>query len=235
MPFNRLRSVTSGMAFLLAAGIHLGLVIWWVQRPVVVAPAFAMQSVTVDLLALNPPAGQLVQPIPPASEPEKPPETATQSEKPLLDESTESPVVQKPKRPEKKKLPEKPVQMAQSTKPVDTPTNNESSSADNNAVTSPSPLPISAARYDADYLRNPPPAYPPLSRRLGEEGKVLLRVQVSAEGEPLRVDIQTSSGYSRLDDAARKAALRWRFMPARQGGTALSSWVDVPVKFSLKQ
>ena len=44
------------------------------------------------------------------------------------------------------------------------------------------PVPVTAARYDAAYLHNPRPAYPPLSRRLGEEGKVLLRVRVSREG-----------------------------------------------------
>ena len=55
---------------------------------------------------------------------------------------------------------------------------------------------------DADYLHNPPPAYPRMSRRMGEQGTVLLRVFISAEGRAEKADIRTSSGYARLDEAA---------------------------------
>ena len=96
------------------------------------------------------------------------------------------------------------------------------------------PVAVTAARYDAAYLRNPAPAYPPLSRRLNEQGKVLLRVEVSADGQPLTIELKQSSGFVRLDDAARKAVAQWRFVPARQGEAAVVSWVEVPVQFSLK-
>ena len=95
------------------------------------------------------------------------------------------------------------------------------------------PAAIVAARFDADYLQNPKPVYPAISRRLGEEGRVVLRVKVSDHGFPLSVDIKQSSGFIRLDDAARSAVERWKFVPAKQGGEAIEAWVLVPLHFSL--
>ena len=92
---------------------------------------------------------------------------------------------------------------------------------------------VSAARFDAAYLNNPPPVYPVLSRRKREQGKVLLRVQVSAQGAAERVAIQTSSGHVRLDSAALEAVKRWRFVPARRGGEAVAASVVVPIVFRL--
>ena len=51
------------------------------------------------------------------------------------------------------------------------------------------PAPVSAARFDADYLHNPAPAYPAMSRRNGEEGRVQLSVRVSAQGRAEQVDV----------------------------------------------
>ena len=93
--------------------------------------------------------------------------------------------------------------------------------------------PLVAARFDADYLRNPRPVYPAASRRLGEEGRVLLRIRVSTQGLPLAVEIKQSSGFQRLDEAARAAVERWRFIPARQGSEAVESSVLVPLQFTL--
>lgn len=95
------------------------------------------------------------------------------------------------------------------------------------------PAPVMPARFDADYLQNPKPVYPPMSRRQGEEGKVILRVKVSAQGVPLSVEISQSSGFSRLDEAAKAAVERWRFVPAKQGGEAIDSSVLVPLSFAL--
>lgn len=95
------------------------------------------------------------------------------------------------------------------------------------------PAPMVQARFDADYLQNPKPVYPPASRRLGEEGKVVLRVHVSAEGWPTEIELKASSGYPRLDAAARAAVEQWRFVPARRGDEAIAAWVLVPIVFSL--
>ncbi len=99
----------------------------------------------------------------------------------------------------------------------------------------PAPEPVVQARFDADYLKNPAPPYPPLSRRMGEEGKVILRVSVSAQGTADNVEIKTSSGSQRLDDSAQKTVRNWKFIPAKRGDTAVQSWVLVPIIFKLEQ
>ena len=96
------------------------------------------------------------------------------------------------------------------------------------------PATVTAARFDAAYLNNPRPGYPPLSRRLREEGQVTLRVLVSPDGSPAQVELRASSGSERLDRAAREAVARWRFVPARRGDTAIESWVLVPIVFKLQ-
>lgn len=103
------------------------------------------------------------------------------------------------------------------------------------AVTEAAPVaaPVVAPRFDAAYLNNPAPVYPLASRRLNEAGRVLLRVQVSAQGQALQVLLHQSSGFARLDQAAQTAVQRWRFVPARQGEVAVSEWVIVPITFSL--
>jgi periplasmic protein TonB len=91
-----------------------------------------------------------------------------------------------------------------------------------------------APRFDAAYLNNPPPAYPPLSRRLGEEGRVMLRVFVDPTGAPVQVELRASSGHRRLDAAAEAAVRRWRFVPARRGEQPVGGWVLVPIAFNLR-
>jgi periplasmic protein TonB len=102
------------------------------------------------------------------------------------------------------------------------------------AEVAPAPPVVTLARFDADYLSNPKPIYPVASRRLSEEGKVLLRVKVSPGGTALLVEIKQSCGFARLDEAAKAAVERWKFVPARRGDEAIESWVSVPVAFSLQ-
>lgn len=94
--------------------------------------------------------------------------------------------------------------------------------------------PTSLPSLNADYLNNPPPAYPAPSRRFGEQGKVLLRVLVNADGGVEQVNLRKGSGYSRLDQAAQDAVKQWRFVPAKRGGQAVTAWVVVPISFSLE-
>jgi periplasmic protein TonB len=88
-------------------------------------------------------------------------------------------------------------------------------------------------KFGVAYLNNPAPEYPKLSKRAGEEGRVLLKVLVSAEGRPESVEISKGSGFERLDTAALNAVKQWRFEPARKGGKALSAYVIVPLAFKL--
>ncbi len=96
------------------------------------------------------------------------------------------------------------------------------------------PQPIIAARFDAAYLNNPSPRYPRMSRRVGEQGKVLLRVLVSESGAASDVRLHQSSGHNRLDEAARSAVSKWTFEPARQGDRPIANWVIVPIEFKLE-
>ncbi|MDE1713942.1 energy transducer TonB (plasmid) [Chromobacterium amazonense] len=84
------------------------------------------------------------------------------------------------------------------------------------------------------YLNNPAPAYPSQSQEDGEAGTVRLRVHVSAQGLPLDVAVQDSSGFPRLDRAALAAVKRWRFIPAKRGDEPIAYTFVVPVEFSLK-
>ena len=72
----------------------------------------------------------------------------------------------------------------------------------------------------ADYLQNPKPAYPPLSRRLGEQGKVIVRVLIGTDGVPKKAEMRQSSGFDRLDQAALNTVLKWRYVPGKRGGVA---------------
>lgn len=89
-------------------------------------------------------------------------------------------------------------------------------------------------RAEADYLNNPKPSYPRLSKRMGEQGEVRLRVLVAVDGRVASVQLSRSSGFERLDEAAMESVKQWRFKPATQGGAALETWVEVPVKFVLE-
>ncbi|MCZ4305688.1 energy transducer TonB [Zoogloeaceae bacterium G21618-S1] len=96
------------------------------------------------------------------------------------------------------------------------------------------PQPVIAPRFDAAYLNNPEPRYPRLSSRMGETGKVLLRVLVGEDGKVNDVRLHQSSGHSRLDEAARRAVSQWTFVPARQGNRPIANWVIVPIEFKLE-
>ncbi len=87
---------------------------------------------------------------------------------------------------------------------------------------------------DADYLKNPPPGYPRISRRNGEQGTVIVRVFISTQGTPEKAEVRTSSGFARLDQAALEAVQRWRFVPGRRNGTPEAMWFNIPVRFILE-
>lgn len=93
---------------------------------------------------------------------------------------------------------------------------------------------VSQPRFDADYLDNPAPVYPVISRRMREEGKVLLRVFVEPNGRPSQIQVSASSDSPRLDKTAQEAVWHWKFVPAQRGSEAVGAWVLVPIVFSLR-
>lgn len=96
------------------------------------------------------------------------------------------------------------------------------------------PAAIVMPSSSAAYLNNPRPSYPSISRRMGEQGKVMLRVFVNAQGQPEQIQIQQSSGFDRLDKAAVDAVRRWKFTPGSRNGVAEAMWNIVPINFVLE-
>ncbi len=97
----------------------------------------------------------------------------------------------------------------------------------------PTQAPVVPPQADVSNLNNPAPVYPTPSRRLREQGTVILEVLVKADGSLGDLRLKTSSGYSRLDEAALRAVKNWHFVPAKRAGTAIDFWYELPIEFSL--
>jgi protein TonB len=87
---------------------------------------------------------------------------------------------------------------------------------------------------DVAYIEPPQPRYPPESRRAGEEGLVVLRVLINETGLVARIEVEHSSGHSRLDDAACQAVKRARFRPYVENGVPHMALATIPIEFTWK-
>jgi protein TonB len=76
------------------------------------------------------------------------------------------------------------------------------------------------------------PEYPASSQRLGEAGTVVLQFLIGVDGRVKDSRIVTSSGYPRLDEAARDALGDCRFVPGTVDGKPEESWA--PIKYTWK-
>jgi periplasmic protein TonB len=92
---------------------------------------------------------------------------------------------------------------------------------------------VELPRSDADYLDNPPPPYPPVSRRLREHGRVMVRVCVDEKGVPQKAELYKSSGFERLDATAVATTMRWRYKPGTRGGVPEALCAFIPMDFTL--
>lgn len=101
-------------------------------------------------------------------------------------------------------------------------------------VAPPAPPKVELPSSDADYLQNPKPPYPAISKRLGEQGKVIVRVLIETNGVPVKAEIRQSSGYDRLDQTAMATVLKWRYVPGKRGGVPEAMWFSVPINFVLE-
>jgi protein TonB len=155
------------------------------------------------------------------SQPEQPP----QRQLPMVTVVTPQPLVQQPELP----LIEIP---------------NEAQSSRAITITAQTPPPAAHQQEDrsapklvsaVEYVREPSPRYPPQSRRLREQGLVVLRVVIDERGAASSIEIETSSGHSRLDDAARDAVLRAAFRPYVEDGEPRRALVLIPIEFALNR
>ena len=158
---------------------------------------------------LNPPSVETPKTAPPAHLP-KPRPVARQPERPV-----EPPILAAP---------------AEATSPIAAPPAPPAPVV----AAPPAPQPVSAPVFNAGYLDNPAPPYPGMSRRMHEEGKVVLRVHVTPGGGADEVQVRTSSGSTRLDESARDTVKTWKFVPAKRGAEAVPAWVLIPISFRLE-
>lgn len=104
-------------------------------------------------------------------------------------------------------------------------------------TSAPTPAPTRALVVPPDAfasgLNNPAPRYPLESRRLREQGTVVLAVEVTADGIVASIAVARSSGHRRLDRAARDTVRTWRFKPATQAGQSVAAQGIVEIPFVL--
>ncbi len=205
---------------LLVVGIHLGIILpLWSHAPRPDAPKTAV-PLMVNLIqqetpAPSPPKPEIERQKRPTSLPVKRELPQPRMESPIIRDQTTAPATVATQRSEPKPASTVDAPVAPSAPPAP-------------------PAPPVPPNFNADYLHNAAPVYPALSRRLGEQGQVLVSVFVEVDGAPLKVELRSSSGSDRLDQSALDAVRRWKFVPAKQAGKPVAAWVVVPVVFSLK-
>jgi protein TonB len=112
---------------------------------------------------------------------------------------------------------------------------NPNAGSTSNAPPAPAAPPkVELPSSDADYLNNPKPQYPALSKRLNEQGKVVVRALIGTDGQATQAAVKTSSGFDRLDQASVNTVLKWRYVPGKRGGVPEAMWFDVPVNWVLQ-
>ncbi len=102
------------------------------------------------------------------------------------------------------------------------------------AESPPAPPRVELPSSNADYLQNPRPVYPPLSKRMGEQGQVVYSVLIGTDGLPVSARLVKSSGFDRLDDASLSAVMRWRYTPGKRNGVPTAMSFNVPINWVLE-
>jgi protein TonB len=103
------------------------------------------------------------------------------------------------------------------------------------AIDDPGAVPVTMPNPFAKGLNNPKPPYPLISRRLNEEGKVVLNVCVSLSGLVENLKLEKTSGYRRLDDIAIETVKKWKFIPAKIKDRDTNACYLLPVQFILRK
>lgn len=215
------------LLFILVLLLHVwGLV--WLMRPIepITTPAQPLMM-EVSMIAISAPKPSVAPPPPAPPPPEKKPPPKKPQTKPIPKKA--SPVVQQ-KAPDF--APAEQVSEPQLVAPI---TSAQAAPvSDTKATTATNAEQFTEANFRANYAHNPKPEYPSIAKSRGWQGKVMLRVQVSAEGLSDAVAVEQSSGHEILDESAVEAVKQWRFIPAKRGETAVASSVIVPIIFTLR-
>ena len=132
--------------------------------------------------------------------------------------------------------------LAARAEPVDAPAANGSASPSPSSPAASKPVareaeaPVSVVRVEPSLIASSqqPPVYPRASRRAGEAGTVVLRINIAASGAVTATAVAVSSGFERLDAAAQKAVQQWRFTPGTVDGVPTAMPLQVPIRFELQ-
>lgn len=184
--------------------------------------------------AIKPPAimAVLVQTPKPEPTPTPPP---VKPQAPVKPQTAVKPAPKQKPKPVSKPLPKAPPseRAVQAPTPVEAPVKAPVKKPAKKVSAPPTPAPVQPPSADAQGLQNKAPVYPQMSRKKKEQGTVWLLLEVKADGSVGTISIKQSSGFSRLDQAARQAVKKWQFEPARQHGIAIDFWYEMPVNFAL--
>jgi periplasmic protein TonB len=132
--------------------------------------------------------------------------------------------------------------LAARAEPVDAPAATGSASPSPSSPAASKPVareaeaPVSVVRVEPSLIASSqqPPVYPRASRRAGEAGTVVLRINIAASGAVTATAVAVSSGFERLDAAAQKAVQQWRFTPGTVDGVPTAMPLQVPIRFELQ-
>jgi len=167
------------------------------------------EAITLMVNLINPPPPEQPKPEPPKPPKPRPPELPHEHQHLVV----EAPVM----------LPDEPVAYAPPPPPV---------------VEAP-PLPhqpvMLSNELSVSCPERSPPDYPLLAKRMNEQGRVVLRVELGEDGRVANATVKTSSGHQRLDDAALGAVKKWRCKPVIRNGAVASAVALQPFSFILEE
>lgn len=211
------RNVVSLPGLLFVVAIH-GALLYFLFKQEMIPPPEQLATLIVNFIPASTPKEEpKPEPPPPVPKPQpvkKPQSRQLVAEAPVVSESEP---IAPPPLPEREPEPEpKPAAVAEA--PPQMP---------------PGPVTLSAELSVACPELNAP-AYPPLSRRLGEEGKLVLRVELDESGRVNIAQVVNSSGFKRLDEAAMVAVKTWRCNPPQRNGQPVRAIALQPFNFVLQ-
>ncbi|MBS0497760.1 MAG: energy transducer TonB [Proteobacteria bacterium] len=209
-----------GLLFVIA--VHAALFYFlWHQRLI----PHPEQAMTLFAELITPPA-----PVtPPKASPEPAPVKLQPAKKPVVKPKQEQLAAKSPAPAEKKQTepapePPKPAEQVKESAPAPAATPKPAQAA---------PMALSS-ELAVSCPKLTPPEYPAISRRMGEEGKLILRVELDENGHIDNAKVLNSSGYERLDAAALSAVKSWQCNPSLRDGQPVRAVALQPFNFVLQ-
>lgn len=210
---------------------HAALLVWLsatlARPPVVVSPPAVIGELVSDAPAVAAP-----KPLPMAPAPNPHPKPEPKPKPVVRPKPVPRPPVRKAPPSEHAVSIPPPAPAAASSRRSDSHTNTAAAAAPATSGHS-EDAPVTPPRSDASALNNPAPVYPRISRTYHEQGRVLLNVYILPNGTVGQIKLHTSSGFSRLDNAALDAVRQWHYIPAKRGDVPIPYWYVQPIDFEL--